>query len=59
MNPEKFAELVVSTLNAQGHYFKTRKQEDLIAARTLEAQLRKEAEAIVAQEKGLFDSYPD
>ena len=59
MKPEEFAELVVSTLNAQGRYFKTRKQEDLVAARRLEAQLRGEAEVIIAQGMGLFDSYPD
>ena len=59
MKPEEFAELVIKTLHAQGHYFKTRKQEDLVAARRLEAQLREEAEAIVAQGKDLFDGYPD
>ena len=59
MKPEEFAELVIKTLHAQGHYFKTRKQEDLIAARTLEAQLREEAEAIVRKGGGLFDDYPD
>ena len=41
------AKLVIEVLDAQKRYFKTRKQEDLIASKQLEKELRDKSNAIL------------
>lgn len=41
------AKLVIEVLDAQKRYFKTRKQEDLIASKQLEKELRDKANRIL------------
>lgn len=45
--PADLAKLVIEVLDAQKRYFKSRAQEDLIASKQLEKELRDKANAIL------------